>query len=261
MLHPRSMTSAINYLGVDGMETDFPSVLRALMPNYIATTSASPLSDAAAKVSWSQFPTNSTFSEVRVRGKPKATATWTNIVSGLVPHMRLVDAIRLRTNTLYEFQPIAYDAAGKPVGFGSISETATLPAGNNFTNAYAAWQTNYAGVGAPAANEDGDLYVNAVEYFLGLDPLSPATGADARPVVLRDNDELRLEYSARSGTFMKPSYEGSADLQTWSSLSEFSDYTIVIQPGNAGTEDVTVSIRLPNGAPHWFVRFRIEPVP
>ena len=34
------MNSAIEYLGVDAMETDFPPVLRELMPLYAATTAA-----------------------------------------------------------------------------------------------------------------------------------------------------------------------------------------------------------------------------
>jgi glycerophosphoryl diester phosphodiesterase len=262
-LHPRSMTSAINYLGVDGMETDFPPVLRNLMPIYRATSTATPLSDAAAQVTWSRFANTPPIAEVRVRAKRKAAppSTWTNAVVGLPSIALTAFPTGLRTNTLYEFQPIGYDAAGNPVAFGSVSETNTLAPGNNFTNAYAAWQTNYPGVGAPAANPDDDFYPNLVEFALGLNPFDAAVPLEARPTTTIQNGTLILQYRRRAGSFVRHSYESSTDLQAWTPLFEFVNYTAQVQPAPAGMEIVTVRAVVPPGAPHWFLRTRVQAIP
>ena len=55
-LHPASMTRAVNNIGIDGMETDFPGVLRELMPLYTANTSANGVSAAAANVTTCRTP-------------------------------------------------------------------------------------------------------------------------------------------------------------------------------------------------------------
>jgi hypothetical protein len=83
-LHPRSMNSAIEYLGVDAMETDFPPVLRNLMPVYVTSAAAAALSDGAAEITWTSFPEALPVSEIKVRAKRKAAApsTWTTVAAG-----------------------------------------------------------------------------------------------------------------------------------------------------------------------------------
>lgn len=254
-LHPRSMTSAINYLGVDGMETDFPGVLRHLMPIYTAASAATPLSDRAAQVTWTPM---SGATEIRVRGKQKAVPVWTNMVTSLSGQARLACPTGLRPNTLYEFQPIGYDAAGNPVVFGKVTETNTMLLGNNFTNAYARWNQDWLEVGPPNANPDGDLYPNLIEFVLALNPNVPEPSSLGHRVT-RQGDQLMLRYTGLADTFVKTTYESSTDLQTWTPLLELVDYTVQIQI--SGYEEVTVTATVPPNTPRWFLRFRVQPLP
>lgn len=255
-LHPRSMTSAINYLGVDGMETDFPGVLRNLMPIYGATSVASPLSDGAARVTWEAI---SGAAEIRVRGKAKAGPVWTNLVTGLIGRERVACPAGLRTNTLYEFQPIGYDASGNPVAFGSVAETNTLLPGMNFAFAYSQWNQVW-NVGLPGANFDDDPYVNLVEYAFLMDPRS-TDPENLGYRVFREGSQLSLLYDRAVGAYVKFSYESSTDLQTWTPLLALVDYgePLIVRSGNR--DSVLVSITAPPNTPNWFVRVGVEALP
>jgi glycerophosphoryl diester phosphodiesterase len=131
-LHPASMTRAINEIGIDGMETDFPGVLRELMPAYTSETSASGASPSAVLVSWTGFHPGPHPRDVQLRAKAKASPAWVVVATGLSAHGGSWLVSGLAEETAYEFQVLGYGPHGRPVAFGSVAEAVTLDAqGNN----------------------------------------------------------------------------------------------------------------------------------
>jgi len=132
MLHPASMTRAINDIGIDGMETDFPGVLRELMPFYASQTSANATSASSIVVTWTKFQPGPRPRDVQLRGKPKASATWTVLATGLSPNGGSLLVPGLADETTYEFQVLGYGANGQFAAAGSVAEATTPDAhGNN----------------------------------------------------------------------------------------------------------------------------------
>lgn len=259
-LHPASMTRAVNNMGIDGMETDFPGVLRELMPLYVADASAAGVSAAAAKVTWTAFPNNPAVTEIRVRTKPKAVPAWTTLPTGLPPQARAVVLPGLASATLYEFQPIGYAADGQPVAFGSVTQTTTLAANATFANAYAAWAAQHAPVGAPNEDDEGDGLPNLVEYSVGLDPLTASTMPPVTVTKLA-NGALKFRYPRRADAYVLWTYDRSDNLTQWTPLLELADYTEAAFPAGSGLENVEVTVQLPPGQAQEFFRLRMQALP
>ena len=129
-LHPASMTRAINDIGIDGMETDFPGVLRELMPIYTSQTSANAVSASSILVSWTDFHPGPNPQQVQLRAKAKASPTWSIIATGLSPNGGSLLVPGLADETTYEFQVLGSNPSGKLIAFASVGE-ATTPKGNN----------------------------------------------------------------------------------------------------------------------------------
>jgi len=260
-LHPASMTRAINNIGIDGMETDFPGVLRELMPHYIVTANASGVSSAAANVTWSAFPDAPPVTEIRVRAKRKVAPTWTVVASNLVARAQSLLTTGLVASTLYEFQSIGY-AGGQPVAFGSVTEASTLGASENFATAYAVWRQAHPPAGLPTEDSDGDGLANLVEYALDLDPLAPSM---LPPITTVAIDELSriigFSYHRRANAYVRWTYETSTDLSQWTPLLERADYGDSVHPSAPGMESVDAISRLPPATPNWFIRLRAQPMP
>ncbi|MGI8604906.1 MAG: glycerophosphodiester phosphodiesterase [Verrucomicrobiales bacterium] len=259
-LHPRSMNSAIEHLGVDAMETDFPPVLRDLMPMYITIASATALSDGAVEITWPSFPGSPLVDQIKVRAKRKAAApsTWAPVAAGLSPNARLAVAGGLPAGTLYEFQPIGYDASGAPIAFGSVAETSTFTAGQNFTAAYQAWQSANPGVGSAAEDTDGDGLSNLFEYSGNLDPLDSSLPGGS---FLTVTGALSVQFTRPAGRFVLWRCEASTDLQTWTPLLPLVECDEEIIEARALSDVVKVSAPPPDGASRWFLRLRLSPVP
>jgi glycerophosphoryl diester phosphodiesterase len=131
-LHPASMTRAINEIGIDGMETDFPGVLRELMPVYTSATSATEASPSSVLVSWTGFHPGPHPQDVRLRAKAKASSAWGVVATGLSSNGGSLLVTGLMEETTYEFQVLGYGPNGRPFAFGSVAEAVTLDAqGNN----------------------------------------------------------------------------------------------------------------------------------
>jgi hypothetical protein len=130
-LHPGSMTRAINNIGIDGMETDFPGVLRELMPIYTSQTSANAVSSSSILVAWTEFQGAPRPRDVHLRAKPKASPTWTILASGLSGRGGSLPVTGLAAETAYEFQVLGYNASGRLVGVGSVAEAITMRAHGN----------------------------------------------------------------------------------------------------------------------------------
>jgi glycerophosphoryl diester phosphodiesterase len=258
-LHPASMTRAINNIGVDGMETDFPGVLRELMPLYTANTSASGVSSAAANVTWSAFPGAPPANEIRVRGKRKAAPTWTSLATNLPARARSLVATGLVANTVYEFQPIGY-AGGQPVAFGSVAQGLTLAATANFGNAYSTWQNAHRPVGVFTADDDGDGLFNLVEYALDLDPLVTSSLPPLNTIGLQAG-QFSFRYQRRADAYIRWTYDHSTDLIQWTPLLELADYTQTALPSAPGLELIEVTFMVPPNTPHSFIRLRAQPMP
>jgi glycerophosphoryl diester phosphodiesterase len=124
-LHPASMTRAINDIGIDGMETDFPGVLRELMPRYTSLTTASAASSSSILVTWTEFHPGPQPHDVQLRGKPKASPTWTVLATGLSKDGGSVLVTGLEGETTYEFQVLGYGPQGQFFAAGSVAEAAT----------------------------------------------------------------------------------------------------------------------------------------
>lgn len=258
-LHPAAMTRAINNIGIDGMETDFPGVLRELMPNYNVSCSASGVSSAAANVTWTAFPDAPPVTEIRVRGKRKAAPTWTTLATNLPARSRALLASGLTANVLHEFQPIGY-AGGQPVAFGSVAEAATLGSGANFNTAYVAWRLAHPGAGTFTADDDTDGLANLVEYGLDLDPLV-ATPLPLATTLLLQGGRFSFRYERRANAYVRWTYESSPDLEQWTPLLELADYTEAFLPTAPGIEQVEVTIIAPMNGGRRFVRLRAQPMP
>lgn len=258
-LHPASMTRAINTIGIDGMETDFPGVLRELMPLYTATTSASGVSAAGANVTWTSFPGAPPATEIRVRSKRKATSTWTTLATNLPPRSRSLIASNQIANTLYEYQPIAY-AGGQPVAFGSVGEASTLLSTATFAAAYNAWRTAHAPAGVFSADTDGDGIFNIVEYGLDLDPLTASTLPPAGTFALTAG-QMSFRYQRRANSFVRWSFDSTVNFAQWTPLLDLADYRQSVVSAAAGIETVEVTLFTPSNAPYWFVRLRAQPLP
>ena len=258
-LHPASMTRAINNIGIDGMETDFPGVLRELMPNYTATTSASGVSSASANVTWTAFPSAPPVTEIRVRAKRKSAPTWTIVATNLPARARAVLASGLAASTVHEFQPIGY-AGGQPVAFGSVTEAPTLGSSANFNTAYIAWRQAHLPAGTYTVDNDGDSMVNLVEYALDLDPLV-ATPLPSATTVDLEAGQLSFRYQRRANAYVRWTYESSTDLAQWTPLLELADYTEVVLPAPPGMELIKVALTVPTNIPKNFVRLRAQPMP
>lgn len=130
-LHPASMTRAINNIGIDGMETDFPGVLRELMPIYTSQTSANAVSSSSILVAWTEFHGAPRPRNVTLRAKAKASSTWTIVASGLSGRGGSLSVPGLAAETVYEFQVLGYNASGRLVGVGSVAEAITSSAHGN----------------------------------------------------------------------------------------------------------------------------------
>ncbi len=258
-LHPASMTRAINNIGIDGMETDFPGVLRELMPNYAATAAATPASARTVSVNWTAFPASPAVSEIRLRGKRKATAAWTTMATNIPARGRVALPTNLVASTLYEFQPIAY-AAGVPVAFGSVTEATTLVATATFNDAYTAWRSAHRPVGVFNADDDGDGVFNIVEYAQDLDPLVPGPTRAAGPFSFGAG-EFRFRYQRRANAFVRWTCESSTNLAQWTPLLEFADYSEAVISSAGGLETVEVTFGNPPEAERWFARLRAQPMP
>jgi len=258
-LHPASMTRAINNIGIDGMETDFPGVLRELMPNYAATAGAAGVSSASANVTWTAFSGASPFTEIRVRAKRKSAPTWTTVATNLPARARASLASGLAASTVHEFQPIGY-AGGQPVAFGSVTEAPTLGSSANFNTAYITWRQAHLPASTYTVDDDNDGLVNLVEYALDLDPLVATPLPPAATVALQAN-QFSFRYQRRANAYVRWTYESSTDLAQWTSLLELADYTESLLPGAPGMEIVEVTIFTPLSASDWFVRLRAQPMP
>ncbi len=258
-LHPASMTRAIENIGIDGMETDFPGVLRELMPEYRVTTSASGVSSTAANVTWTRFPGGaSPVSEIRLRAKPKAAPVWTTLATGLPNRARSLLATGLVESTVYEFQPISY-RHGEPAVFGSVAEARTLDTRRNFASAYSDWQAAHPSVGPATADHDDDGLANLVEYALDLDPL--AASSPPGPAVVLQNGQFSFRYERRANAYVRWTYESSVNLSQWIPLLDLADYTENVFPVESGMELVEVTLVAPATAPHGFVRLSAQPLP
>jgi hypothetical protein len=258
-LHPASMTRAINNIGIDGMETDFPGVLRELMPNYTVTSSATGVSSAAANVAWSAFPEAPSVTEIRVRTKRKAAPTWTTVATNLPSRARAFLAGGLAVNTVHEFQPIGY-AGGQPVAFGTVGDGATLGSTANFNAAYIAWRQTHLPAGVPTADTDLDGLVNLVEYALDLDP-NAVTSLPAITTIALQPGGLSFRYQRRANAYVRWTYESSSDVAQWTPLLELADYAEAALPAPPGTELIEVTLTVPTNLPRHFVRLRAQPMP
>jgi glycerophosphoryl diester phosphodiesterase len=258
-LHPASMTRAVNHIGIDGMETDFPGVLRELMPNSTVTASATGVSSAAAKVTWSEFPVPPPVTEIRVRAKRKTAPAWTTVASNLPPRARASLAAGLAANSVHEFQPIGY-ADGQPVAFGNVAEAATLGSSANFNPAFVAWRLAHPPAGTFTVDNDGDGLVNLVEYALDLDPLV-ATPLPPATMITLQGGQFSFRYQRRANAYIRWTYEASSDLAQWTPLLELADYAEGLLPAAPGMEWVEVALTGLPGAAKEFVRLRAQPMP
>jgi glycerophosphoryl diester phosphodiesterase len=258
-LHPASMTRAINNIGIDGMETDFPGVLRELMPNYTSTSAASGVSSGAGNLSWTAFPESPPVTEIRVRAKRKAAPTWTTFATNLPARARAQLVSGLTAATVHEFQPIGY-AGGLPVAFGSVAEATTLGSSANFTSGFVAWRVAHPGTGTFSVDNDGDGLVNLVEYALDLDPLV-ANPLPPTAVQGLQAGQFTFRYERRANAYVRWTYEGSNDLLQWLPLLDLADYAEHPTPAAPGMEQVEVTLAAPSSASQWFVRLRAQPMP
>jgi glycerophosphoryl diester phosphodiesterase len=258
-LHPASMTRAINNIGIDGMETDFPGVLRELMPNYTATSSAAGVSSASANVTWTAFPGAPPITEIRVRAKRKSAPTWTAVATNLPSRARASLASGLTASTVHEFQPIGY-AGGQPVAFGSVAQAPTLGVTASFTFAYTAWSNAHPPASTFTVDNDGDGVVNLVEYALDLDPLVAAPLPPVTTVALAAG-QFSFRYQRRANTYVRWTYESSTDLSQWTALLELADYTEAVLPAPPGMELIEVTLTVPTNLPKTFLRLRAQPMP
>ncbi len=256
-LHPASMHRAIENLGLDAMETDFPGVLRELMPLYASTATATALSSGAVQVDFSAFPSPPVGSEIRVRRKAKASppATWTEVTPAQPSAAQQVIAGSLAAATLYEFQPILWQG-GQPIAFGSVTDATTLAGDQNFATAYAAWQTAHPGTGAPGEDSDGDGLTNLMEFATGRTP----TASDGHSP-MEITGPMTLLYRRQTGTFVRWHVESSSDLTGWTPLlplTEWQESTLSAGPGH---EINQVTVPLAPGTPRRFLRMSVTPLP
>ncbi len=256
-LHPASMTRAVENHGVDAMETDFPAVLRALMPEYTATTSALALSDGAVQVDHTAFPNPPVGSEVRLRHKPKAAppTAWTDVLPAQDARARRTLVTGLAPATLHEFQPILWQD-GRPVAFGSVTDATTLSAGQNFAAAWAAWQAAHPGVGAPDADTDGDGVSNLLEFATGNDPLQASDGG----AVLTTLTSSSLRYRRQAGTYVVWDLQASTDLAGWQTLLPGAEWQESAISSGPLLDVMEVTLPVPS-TPQRFVRAIVTPLP
>jgi hypothetical protein len=171
---------------------------------------------------------------------------------------RLDVAAALQPDTLYEFQPIGYDAANHPIAFGSVTDATTAAAGQNFALSYQAWRSTHPGTGAPDEDNDGDLIPNLLEYAYDSDPLGPSAPVESIQSV---NGAVEYRYNRRTGRFVLWRCEGSTDLQTWTPMVPLTDCQEAVLSSQDGNQVVRVTARPPAGAAQWFLRLTASPVP